>query len=59
MAVPKKRHSKSRTKKRRAMWKKMPAPGLVVCPRCHEMKMPHRMCPECGFYKERLVKEVK
>ena len=20
------------------------------CPQCHEMKMPHRVCPECGYY---------
>ena len=25
-------------------------PGLVECPQCHEMKMPHRVCPECGYY---------
>ncbi|MDU5471414.1 MAG: 50S ribosomal protein L32, partial [Peptoniphilus harei] len=20
------------------------------CPNCHEMKLPHRVCPSCGHY---------
>jgi large subunit ribosomal protein L32 len=28
----------------------MAAPNLVECPQCHEMKMPHRICPACGYY---------
>jgi len=23
----------------------------VECPHCHEPKLPHRACPECGYYK--------
>lgn len=52
MAVPKRKTSKSRRDKRRANWK-ISAPNLVECPQCHETKLPHRVCPECGFYKER------
>ncbi|MEA3310733.1 MAG: 50S ribosomal protein L32 [candidate division WOR-3 bacterium] len=49
MPVPKRRHSKSRSRKRRTHWK-LQAPALSVCPQCHEPKQPHRVCPNCGFY---------
>ena len=32
-----------------ANWK-LTAPGYVACPQCHEPKMPHHVCPECGYY---------
>lgn len=53
MAVPKRRMSKARKRKRRANWKKMSAPFLMECPRCREHKLSHRVCPECGYYKGR------
>lgn len=31
----------------------MKPPALSVCPNCHETKLPHRVCPHCGFYKGR------
>ena len=49
MAVPKRKTSKARRDKRRANWK-LTVPGLIACPQCHEPKMPHRVCPECGIY---------
>jgi large subunit ribosomal protein L32 len=54
MAVPKRKMSKSRRDKRRANWK-LTVPGLVKCPQCHELKLPHRVCPTCGFYKGRQI----
>ena len=42
MAVPKRKMSKARRDSRRANWK-LTVPGLVECPQCHEMKMPHRI----------------
>ncbi len=54
MGNPKKRFSKSRRDKRAAQWKLTP-PGLEECPHCHEPKLPHRVCPNCGRYKERQV----
>lgn len=57
MAVPKRKHSRSRTNKRRSIWRQLATPGLVECPRCHELKRPHRVCPECGYYKDRMVLE--
>lgn len=50
MAVPKRRTSKSRKRKRRTHWK-LKAPNLVECPQCHEFKLSHRVCPACGHYK--------
>lgn len=26
-------------------------PNLSVCPRCHQPKLPHRICGNCGYYK--------
>ncbi|OGD86197.1 50S ribosomal protein L32 [Candidatus Curtissbacteria bacterium RBG_16_39_7] len=47
---PKKKHSKSRTGKRR--WaKKFALPGFSICPNCKKEKLPHAVCPHCGYYK--------
>jgi large subunit ribosomal protein L32 len=58
MPNPKRRHSKARTGKRRAH-DHLTAPGLSLCPNCHEPKQPHRVCPRCGFYKGKQVVEVQ
>ena len=49
MAVPKRKMSKARRDKRRANWK-LEVPGFTACPQCHEPRMPHHVCPECGYY---------
>ena len=54
MAVPKRKTSHARQAKRRANWK-LSAPGLIDCPQCHQPKMPHRVCPNCGHYNGREV----
>ncbi|MEW6725278.1 MAG: 50S ribosomal protein L32 [Bacillota bacterium] len=54
--TPKRKTSKARRDKRRANWK-LSVPGLIECPQCHELKMPHRVCPNCGYYKNRTVVE--
>lgn len=58
MAVPKNKVSKARRDKRRANWK-LAAPNLVECPQCHELIMPHRVCPNCGQYKGKEVIKVE
>ncbi len=58
MAVPKKKVSKQRKRKRRTHHK-AEAPGLVPCPRCGDPKLPHRVCPTCGTYKDEQVIEVE
>jgi len=55
MAVPKNSTSAARRDKRRASNSKMSAPGLSVCPQCHEPKLAHRVCPNCGYYNGKSV----
>lgn len=52
MAVPKRRTSKSRKGTRRAHHFKTPV-GVQYCARCNEPVLPHRVCPNCGFYQGR------
>ncbi len=48
--LPKRRHSSARQAKRsRAL--NSPQQNLVACPNCKALKLPHRVCPTCGFYK--------
>ena len=54
MAVPKKRTSKSRKGMRRAH-DAVKKTQVSNCPVCKAPKMPHRVCPSCGFYKGREV----
>lgn len=54
MAVPKRRHSKARGRKRRTHWK-AEKPGISTCPSCGEPKLPHRVCPHCGQYNGREI----
>ncbi len=51
MALPKKRHSKSRRDKRRTHWK-LDAPSVVACPQCSQPKLPHRVCPAVAITTE-------
>ena len=50
MAVPKRKVSKARRDKRRSSVWKLKMPGMVECPQCHEMKLAHRVCKNCGYY---------
>jgi large subunit ribosomal protein L32 len=54
MAVPKKKMSRSRTRRRKAGWK-VAAPATVACQRCGEQHLPHRLCSNCGTYDGREV----
>lgn len=55
MAVPKRKTSKSKRDMRRASNSKMVVVDLAKCPQCHEPKLPHRVCKECGYYKNKEV----
>ena len=56
MGVPKRRTSKARKNKRRAMIK-IASPAVINCPRCHEPKLAHHVCQACGYYRELEVLE--
>ncbi len=58
MANPKKRTSKSRRNKRRSHHALKPT-QLQICSNCQNPRIPHRVCPHCGYYKGREVIEVE
>ena len=58
MPNPKRKHSKSRTGKRRAHDHLTPA-NPSACPNCGEPRIPHRVCSKCGFYRGRVAIEMK
>ncbi|MFI5272124.1 MAG: 50S ribosomal protein L32 [Ktedonobacterales bacterium] len=56
-ALPKKRLSNHRQGNRRAHHKIQP-PNLTRCPQCHQLRVTHHACPNCGTYRGRQVLEV-
>lgn len=58
MGVPKNKTSKARRDKRRAHHA-LAMPALARCSQCSEMHLAHRACPNCGYYKGRLVLELE
>lgn len=58
MAVPKRRTSKAAKGHRRSHHHKKPI-GVQYCQRCNEPVLPHRVCPQCGFYQGRDAVVVK
>jgi len=58
MALPKRRHSKARGRKRRTHWK-VNSLNLTPCPQCKNLKIPHRVCPVCGYYNGKKVLEIE
>ena len=57
MAVPKCKKSKAKKRSRSANWK-LSKPVLTECPHCHELKMYHRVCGNCGYYDGKPVIDV-
>ena len=53
-------HKTSKTSKRlRRSHMALKATGLVECPNCGAQIQPHRVCPNCGYYDGKKVKEIK
>ena len=52
------RHTRAHTKNRRSHHG-LTAPTLATCSNCGSHHRPHHMCQECGFYKGRLVIDMK
>ncbi|NMA93166.1 MAG: 50S ribosomal protein L32 [Clostridiales bacterium] len=55
MAVPKRRTSKAKKSSRKSVNMAKSAPALSTCSKCHEPKIPHRVCPNCGHYDGREI----
>jgi large subunit ribosomal protein L32 len=49
MALPKRRHSNARTRKRRTH-DVLVGTNLSKCSNCGVLKLPHRVCQKCGYY---------
>lgn len=58
MALPKRQHSKQRSRKRRTHYKITMA-SMGKCPQCKKSVMSHRVCPSCGYYNGKPVVEIK
>ena len=61
MAVPKKKMSRSRTRRRKSEAMKMRPVQTVRCSNCGQPKLPHRACTSkngCGTYNDRAVVEI-
>jgi large subunit ribosomal protein L32 len=55
--LPKRKISKGRRNRRRAHDFLTPR-NLTRCTNCDAMRLPHTVCPECGYYRGREVIEV-
>ncbi|NOY88123.1 MAG: 50S ribosomal protein L32 [FCB group bacterium] len=58
MPHPKRRHSRTRSRKRRTNWK-FAVPNVISCPHCHQSRLSHHICPHCGYYNGRKMIEIK
>ena len=58
MANPKRRHSNTRSRLRRAH-DALKIQSVGKCPNCGAMRLPHRVCASCGHYNGRQVITIK
>ncbi|WP_342269144.1 50S ribosomal protein L32 [Spiroplasma endosymbiont of Aspidapion aeneum] len=58
MAVPFRKTSKARKNKRRSHLA-LVVDALVSCTNCGAIIKPHRVCRDCGFYKNKEVIQVE
>ncbi|MFA5160044.1 MAG: 50S ribosomal protein L32 [Candidatus Omnitrophota bacterium] len=58
MAHPKRRHSNTRSRLRRAN-DHLDLKSRSQCTQCGAFVLPHRVCTSCGFYRGKLVKSIK
>lgn len=49
--LPKKKQTK-RSSAARKLVLKIKGGSLVVCKSCGKLKLPHKACPACGYYRE-------
>lgn len=58
MALPKRKHSHSRSAKRNTH-NKLEMPSLGRCEQCKKLKISHRICPYCGYYGGKEVVKIE
>ena len=58
MPNPFRKHSHSRGAKRRSA-NRLKKPALTRCSNCQAVIVPHRVCPDCGYYGGRPVLVMK
>ena len=58
MPNPKRRHSRARRDRRRTH-DSLDVMSASTCPNCGVAKMPHRVCPSCGFYRGKATIRVQ
>ncbi len=58
MALPKRKYAKARQGKRRSHLS-LTLPATEPCPRCHNLKLCHCVCPTCGSYGGEEVIEIR
>lgn len=56
--LPKRKYAKARQGDRRSHLH-ISKPSVEDCPQCHQMKLMHRVCKNCGYYRGKQVIEVK
>lgn len=56
--LPKRKYAKARQGDRRSHLHLDPV-GLTECPQCHQPRLPHTVCPNCGTYKGEEVIKAK
>lgn len=56
--LPKKKHSRAR-KGGRAAHHFLTRGALSICQQCRSVKLPHRVCPVCGYYKGRSIVDIE
>ncbi len=59
MAVPKRKNSRMRSRKRRGGHAKFSPVRAITCPKCSELMAPHRICPSCGHYRGKDVMHLE
>ena len=58
MALPKRRHSIGRGRRRRTHWK-INLSQAITCPKCKQSILPHHLCPFCGYYKGKEILKIE
>jgi len=54
--LPKRKYAKARQGERRQHLGLDPI-NATECPNCHRARLPHHVCPHCGYYRGRQVIE--